>query len=53
MIFTITKSSIWDYKDEKTFNTLEELMNWVKEIKENIIIKWDENEIEIYDYYRE
>jgi hypothetical protein len=50
MKFKITRSSDWNYKEEKEINTLEELIEFNKE-KGNLILK--EDEIEIYDDYRE
>lgn len=58
MKFKLTKSSDWDFEKEIEFNTLEELINWMKKINEDIIIELNylgegKDVIEIYDTYRE
>lgn len=56
MKFKLTKSSDWNFKEDKEFNTLEELINWIKEINQEVIISLNhlgEDVIEIYDTYRE
>lgn len=58
MKFKLTKSSDWNFEKEIEFNTLEELISWMKEINEDIIIGLNylgdgKDFIEIYDYYRE
>lgn len=50
--FTIEKASDWDYEEVKTFNSLEELMDWIEEINSKIII-YKNNRIIIYDDYIE
>ena len=57
MKFKLINSSA-SFKGEIELNTLEELINWIKEIGEDIIIQLNhfgegEDVIEIYDDYRE
>lgn len=52
----ITKTSLWNWEDKKTFKTLKELQDFIKENGNQVVITFrDENtwEVEIYDYYRE
>lgn len=57
MQFNITRSSGWGIEDEIEINTLEELINWIKQTGESVIIHIDDIEdektLEIYDDYRE
>lgn len=54
MKFTITKASNIHYEnmEEKEFNTIEELINWTKQIDCDVIIGRDDT-IMIYDDYIE
>lgn len=53
----ITKSSDWDWEDKKTFKTLEELQDFIKENGNQVVVTfWKRTntwEVEIYDDYRE
>jgi hypothetical protein len=53
----ITKTSLWNWKDTKTFKTLEELQEFIKENGNRVVVTFREEtntwEVEIYDYYRE
>lgn len=58
MKMIISKTSDWDYKEEKGFSSLQELLEFVNEQGECILIPPDpyvkkEWELEIYDDYRE
>lgn len=59
MKMNIIKTSDWDYKDTKDFSSLQELLNFIKEVRTPCILTqpdfrndW-EWELEIYDDYRE
>ena len=45
----IAKASDWDYVEKREFNTLDELLEWKKEIGEDIIIA--DSRLDDYDYY--
>ena len=53
----ITKTSLWDWEDKKTFKTLKELQDFIKENGNQVVIIFREEtntwEVEIYDHYRE
>ena len=53
----ITKTSSWGWEDTKTFKTLEELQDFIKENGNQVVVSfWQENntwEVEIYDDWRE
>lgn len=53
----ITKTSSWGWEDTKTFKTLEELQDFIKENGNVVVVSfWKETntwEVEIYDSYRE
>lgn len=58
MKFNVTMTSDWEYKREMEFNTIDELMDFVKQNGRIIIFppnEYNEGEtiIEIYDDYRE
>ena len=63
MKFNITRTSDWDYLEQKEINTLEELVSFVKTNGpcivtapiniESSINKWTIPSIEIYDDWRE
>lgn len=54
MKFTISKSSdLWHDEDyEKEINSLDELKRFQIESGHSIIVNFQRNSIEIYDYYR-
>lgn len=53
----ITKTSSWGWEDTKTFKTLKELQDFIKENGNVVVVSfWKETntwEVEIYDSYRE
>lgn len=51
MTFIIFRASDWEYKEEKTFNSLEELIQFQKDCKHQLIIR--DGYITIYDDYIE
>jgi len=56
MKMNIIKTSEWDYKDTKVFDSLQELLDFVKEQGECILIPPVDDEewkLEIYDTWRE
>ena len=58
MKFNVTRTSNWDYSEQKEINTLEELMSFVKTngsciVMEDINTGWTIPRIEIYDSWRE
>lgn len=56
MKFIVIKSSSWEYKEEKEINSLEELIEFSREVKGSLILETKEeepHELEIYDDYRE
>ena len=50
--FKVNKTSDWDYKVEVEINTIDELINFIKESGSKIVV-YEDNTIEIYDTYRE
>ena len=58
MLFEVTKSSDWDYKDKVYITTLEELMDFAEENGGEIILQLhgfisQKPTLEIYDTWRE
>ena len=53
MIFEVSKSSDWDYKDTVCINSIEDLQKFQEECEHSIIINFNKMSIEIYDGYRE
>lgn len=53
----ITRTSLWDWEDTKTFKTLKELQDFIKENGTPVVVIFREEintwEVEIYDTYRE
>ena len=53
----ITRTSLWDWEDKKTFKTLKELQDFIKENGTPVVVIFREEintwEVEIYDTYRE
>jgi hypothetical protein len=53
MIFEVSKSNDWDYKDTVCINSIEDLQKFQEECGHSIIINFKSKTIEIYDGYRE
>ena len=52
MTFTVTKASDWDFKEDKTFTTLEELKDYITAVNDkdkSCVIYFDSLELLIYD----
>jgi len=52
----LTKASSWDYKETITINSLEGLVNFLKDVGQDLILSLDDEEnlrIKIYDDYVE
>ena len=56
-IFSVERTSQYgNKKTQRTFVTIEQFMEWVKEQKDPVIVSWDKDDgwcLEIYDDYRE
>ena len=53
MVFKVDKASDWKYESTIEINTLEDLINFAKEVGSELVFNADEMQITIYDDYLE